>query len=173
MALCQQPWHVWLEVLFGDGLVDGFADQDDALKVDQFLVDQFQQAREDLSTILRLIVVGHYFLKYHVRYLSHLALLVGSNKLVSTPFKDDATLAPKLANPLGSQSTWMAPPLITGSSIFDPDQLSFCTILHLSVRWNTWLRNQISLIQHIFYYKSIVSKLGLLPAATLYSIGKS
>jgi len=95
-------------VLFGDGLVDGFADQDDGLKVDQFLVDQFQQAREDLSTILRLIVVGHYFLKYHVRYLSHLALLVGSNKLVSTPFKDDATLAPKLANPLG----WLHPLLL-------------------------------------------------------------
>jgi hypothetical protein len=59
---------------------------------------------------------------YHVRCLSHLALLVGSSKLGSTPFKDDATLAPKLADPLSST------PLITGSGILDPDRLSFCTI---------------------------------------------
>jgi hypothetical protein len=105
-------------VLFGDGLVDGFADQDDALKVDQFLVDQFQQAREDLSTLLRLIVVGH-FLKYHVIYLSHLALLVGSSKLGSTPFKNDATLVPKIADPLDGKDKRFAKTII---SLYQPWQ---------------------------------------------------
>jgi hypothetical protein len=48
-------------------------------------------------------------------------------KLRSTPFKDGATLVPKLANLL---STWKSgsTPLYSGSSILDPDQLSFCTI---------------------------------------------
>ncbi len=60
--------------------------------------------------------LAYYILIYHVRYLSHLALLVGSSKLGYTPFKNDATLVPKLAYPLGR-----LPPLITGSGILDPD----------------------------------------------------
>jgi hypothetical protein len=39
------------------------------------------------------------------------------------PLSKVATLAPKLAKPLG-----MAPPFISGSSFSDPDRPSFCTI---------------------------------------------
>ncbi len=63
----------------------------------------------------------------HVRYLSNLALQVGSRNCRSTPFKDDATLAPKLDVPL---STWKcsSTPLYILSGILNPDQISFCTI---------------------------------------------
>ncbi len=71
-------------------------------------------------------------LHYHVRYLSTLLYKQDPAtefiKLRSTPFKDGATLAPKLADPL-SFGEAAPPPLNTGSSILDLDGLIFCTIL--------------------------------------------
>jgi hypothetical protein len=49
-------------------------------------------------------------------------------KLGSTPFKDGATLVPKLADLLSSWKSGSTP-LYTGSGILDPDQLTFCSIL--------------------------------------------
>jgi hypothetical protein len=64
---------------------------------------------------------------YHVRYLSTL-LYKPDPKLRSTPFKDGATLVPKLDAPLFFWRSVSPPPLNTGSSILDPDRLIFCTI---------------------------------------------
>ncbi len=68
---------------------------------------------------------------YHVRYLSHLAFLVGSSNWVHKTrihsIQRWHPLAPKLADPL-------------------------LYYVNLSVRWNTLVRSQILLCQHIFYY---------------------
>ncbi len=76
--------------------------------------------------------------------MSHLAL--GSSNKDPPHFKV-ATLAPKLFNPL-----WMAPPLLFLDPVFSI-QIDYHFVLYiLSPRWNTLLRNQISLCQHVFYY---------------------
>ncbi len=72
-------------------------------------------------------------------------------KLGSTPFKDGATLAPKLINPLFHLEKRLHPFLYwiryswSGSTII-------LKYINLSVSWNTLLRNQILVCQCVFYY---------------------
>jgi hypothetical protein len=102
--------------------------------------------------------------KYHVRYLSHLALQVGSSNWVhkirihsiqrwhhfGTKTSRSAFLLEKRLHPLlyWIWYSWSASTHI------------LYYINFLSVRWNTLLRNQISSCQHVFYYKKFY-KIGI------------
>jgi len=102
----------------------------------------------------KIIVVGKKSW-YHVRYLSTLLYkqdpATEFTKLGSDPFKDGTNLAPKLADPL---SFWRSGS--TPSKYWIKYSWSGLThilyYIKMSVRWNTSLRNQISLCQQVFYY---------------------
>ncbi len=65
-----------------------------------------------------------------------------------TPFKDGATLAPKLADPLSPWESRLHPFYYWIKYSWSGSTHILCYI-NLSVRWNTLLRNQISSYQHI------------------------
>ena len=87
----------------------------------------------------------------------HVALQVGSSiwihKLRSTSFKDGTTLTQKLADLL---SFWRSgsTPIKYWIKYSWSGSNHILYYINMSVRWNTFLRNQILSCQHVFYYST-------------------
>jgi len=96
--------------------------------------------------------------RYHVRYLSHLALQVGfSNWVHKTPIHSIQRWQHFGAKT--SQFAFLLEKQLHPSLYWIQYSWSGLTIIlyyiNLPVRWNTLLRNQISPCQHVFYYTTI------------------
>ncbi len=99
--------------------------------------------------------------KYHVRYLSHLALIVGSCNWV---YKTQIHSIERWRH-FGAKTKPIhldgSNPLITGSSILDPDQLSFCTIYTCQLDEIHYLETRSHCVNMSFIIQAFLVKAGM------------